>query len=184
MNPYMNHVAEQEARTKLDLEKLPGKRSEHETCLKRIILRMFMLRAAQGLMICMLLPVSVSAQVFKWVDANGKIQYGDRPPAGKKHTEELNMAPVPQASAVSSNNWEQKDREFRKRRIEKKMLEEKEQASVSSRQICLNARYKLQMLDGKVVYRVNEKGERVYMEDTERHAIETKAREDIAVYCK
>lgn len=63
------------------------------------------------------------------------------------------------------------------------MQAEKEAPSHSAQEICRNARRKLQMLDGKVVYRVNEKGDRVYMEDAERSAIEQQARKDAASYC-
>jgi hypothetical protein len=143
-----------------------------------------MFKSAWLLMICMFFPMSAAAQVYKWVDASGKVQYGDRPPADRNGSERLSVKPPTETQAVSSADWEQKDREFRKRRIEKQMQDEKEQSSVSSQQLCLNARYKLQMLDGKVVYRVNDKGERVYMEDAERNGIERKAQQDIARYCR
>lgn len=135
--------------------------------------------------ICICLPVPSSAQIYKWIDSNGKVQYGDRPPSDNRSAEQPAIKPrQPIAQPVSSSDWEEKDREFRKRRIERQMQAEKEDASVSSQRLCLNARYKLEMLDGKVVYRVNDLGERVYMEDAERNAIEKKAQQDIAAYCR
>lgn len=136
-------------------------------------------------MTCMLLPVSVSAQIYKWVDATGKVQYGDRPPIDKRNPEQLGgYSAVEATPRISATDWKEKDREFRKRRIEKQMQEAKEQAAVSPHQLCLSARYKLQLLDGKAVYRVNDRGERIYMEDAERNAIETKAQQDISRYCR
>lgn len=135
-------------------------------------------------MIGTLLPLTGFAQIYKWVDANGKVQYGDRPPHDKKSPEQLSVnSGTGTPSQISAQDWEEKEREFRKRRIEKQMQAAQEQTSVSAQQICLSARYKLQMLDGKAVYRVNDKGERVYMEDSERNAIEKKAHEDISRYC-
>lgn len=143
-------------------------------------------KKALTFMSCMLLPISAATQIYKWVDTNGKVQYGDRPPSDMKSSEQFSVKSSSQAQvqAASLADWEEKDREFRKRRIEQQMRDEKEQASVSTQQLCLNARHKLDMLDGKVVYRINDKGERVYMEDVERNAIERKAQQDISRYCR
>lgn len=130
----------------------------------------------------MLFPLAASAQVYKWIDQHGKVQYGDRPPMDKKDSEILKSS-SDRAGSYSSSQWEERDREFRKRRIERQAQAEKETPTASGEQLCLNARYKLQMLDGKSVYRINEKGERIYIEDAERNAIEAKAKKDIAMYC-
>ncbi len=148
-------------------------------------LRNIDLSIALSVVILILLPASAAAQVYKWVDHHGKVQYGDRPAAAKKGSEQLMISSnLPLSESASSSSWKEKDREFRKRRIERQAQAEKEQPSVSSHQLCLNARYKLQMLDGKAVYRINDKGERVYMEDAERNAIERKAQQDISTHCR
>ncbi|MDQ9170274.1 DUF4124 domain-containing protein [Oxalobacteraceae bacterium R-40] len=147
-------------------------------------LRSKFLYPALFLLVSLLLPVSTTAQIYKWVDQNGKTQYGDRPPSERKEPQLLKVNPDRQATTPTST-WEDNDREFRKRRIERQMQAEKEAAPVAAaQQICMNARHALQMLDGKVVFRLNDKGERVYMEDEERNAVEKKAMQDIATYCR
>jgi hypothetical protein len=137
------------------------------------------------LLMPLLHPIPVFAQVYKWVDQNGRIQYGDMPPLGKADPELLRASPNQERNqpARPASNWEDSEREFQKRRIQKQMQAEKENPPISAAQLCGNARDKLQMLDGRVVYRVNEKGERIYMNDEERSAIETKAKQDMAKYC-
>lgn len=131
----------------------------------------------------MLLPASSNAQVYKWVDQQGKVQYGDRLPSTMQESHQLNLKPAKQDGLPASSSWEEKEREFRKRRIERQMQAEKETPEILPERICHSARYRLQLLDGKIVYRVGEKGERIYMEDAERLAIEEQAKNEISRYC-
>jgi hypothetical protein len=55
---------------------------------------------AISLALCVALPAS--AQTYKWVDSNGKVQYSDKPPPSNIKTEKLRApppAPVPSAPA-------------------------------------------------------------------------------------
>lgn len=87
-----------------------------------------------SIVILMLLPFSATAQVYKWIDQHGKVQYGDRPPSDKKDTEVLRSASE-RAVKLSSSDWEERDREFRKRRIERQAQAEKDVPAVSGQQI-------------------------------------------------
>jgi hypothetical protein len=139
------------------------------------------------LVLCGLVPVPSDAEIYKWIDQGGRVQYGDRPPLEKKDSQKIKSNPQYQKSSSSENapinNWEDRDRAFRQRRVERQMQAEKEAPTNSAQQMCRNARYKLQLLDGKTVYRVNDKGDRVYMDDAERNTIEQQARKDIAMHC-
>jgi hypothetical protein len=135
------------------------------------------------LILCGVAPPA-HAQVYKWVDANGKTHYGDAPPQSGKAMPEVVKTPPAANLLEPAPSWEEKDRDFRRRRIEQEAMKPKEETSPSSQQICASARYKIQMLDGKLVYRIDKKtGERVYMEDAERAAIESRARQDMANHC-
>jgi hypothetical protein len=124
------------------------------------------------------------AQIYKWVDANGKTHYGDAPPqSGQARAEVVKTPPILEPGKPGPS-WEEKDREFRRRKIEREAMSAKDEVAPTSQQICASARYKLQTLDGKLIYRIDKKtGERVYMEDSERAAIEKKAKQDIATHC-
>lgn len=45
------------------------------------------------------LPQAANAEVYKWVDENGKVQFGDQPPTGSK-TVKIKAPPAPPPSAA------------------------------------------------------------------------------------
>jgi hypothetical protein len=134
------------------------------------------------LILCMT-TLPVQAQVYKWVDAKGNTQYGDMPPESAKVKAEVMTTTSTPKSDRQTPSWEEKDRDFRRRRIEQNEIKPTEETASTSQQTCSSARYKMRMLDGKLVYRLDKNGERIYMEDDERAAIEKKAQQDIANHC-
>ncbi|OGB20780.1 MAG: hypothetical protein A3I66_19380 [Burkholderiales bacterium RIFCSPLOWO2_02_FULL_57_36] len=134
------------------------------------------------LVLCMI-TLSAEAQIYKWVDANGKTQYGDAPPQSRKVKPEVIRTTPTQNSSEQTPDWEQKNRDFQRRRIEQDAMKPKEETASTSQHICASARRKMQNLDGKLVYRLDKNGQRSYMEDDERAAIENKAQQDIANHC-
>src|SRR5512141_964010 len=56
------------------------------------------LMVAISLALCVALPVS--AQMYKWVDSNGKVHYSDKPPPSNIKTEKLRAPPPATAAAV------------------------------------------------------------------------------------
>lgn len=68
------------------------------------------------------------ADIYKWVDANGKVHYSNAPPPdvnGKKvkiEPQAPTAVDVPDAAATSAY-WKAKDEEFRKRQDEKYQIE-------------------------------------------------------------
>jgi Domain of unknown function (DUF4124) len=68
------------------------------------------------------LSFSVSADIYKWVDSNGKVHYSNTPPPDVKGTkvkvDDPAPAPPDTASATAAH-WKQKDEEFRQRQEEK-----------------------------------------------------------------
>jgi hypothetical protein len=63
------------------------------------------------------------AQIYKWVDANGRTHYSEKKEdAVKAKTEELKIRAQPastQANTSSAEYWQEQDRQFRQRQIEK-----------------------------------------------------------------
>lgn len=149
------------------------------------------------------------AQQFKWVDKDGRVRYGDVPPAGVKATP-LKPPPGPavQPGASSKDGKAAKDgkgakdtkktgpltakeqeEEFRKRQAEQKKAEEKaaleEKERAANKQNCDNARTQLRELEsGQRIARTNEKGERVFLEDDQRARDTAAARKAVAEWCK
>ena len=141
-----------------------------------------------ALLLVLLLGPVAHAQVYKWVDANGKTHYGDKPTdAGT--AEQMKIAPPPPArpaSAQSAPSWQGLQQEAERRRALDEFQKDAQQApsGPSDEQRCAAARRTQDTFNGRPVYRVNQQGERVYIEDAERAQIEKRANEAVAKYCK
>ena len=140
-------------------------------------------------MVCMLwaLLLPAAAQVYKWTDEKGVTHYGERPPQGKnaeKVEQRLaNPGPVPGKAAQPS--WQDKELEFRGRRVEAEQTEAKQkQQEDANRQACNQARDRLaQAKSARRWYRLDEKGERVYQGDEEQKASIAQLEQLIAQRC-
>jgi len=121
--------------------------------------------------------VNVEAQVYKWVDENGKVHFGDQPPRKKPASAEkvdLKVAPkTGNAAAPSDAERAKRQREMLKsmeknrKQLEDKRNKEKEN---KKRKVAMCNKLKAkrdEMLRANAIYRTNDKGERVYMDEAE-----------------
>jgi len=140
-----------------------------------------------------LVSMSASAQLYKWVDADGKVHYSDRPPpASAKQEQKLNIrnAPVPppaaEESAATAKSYTEQELEFRKRKVEQEEAQKKAAAEAETdRQNCARAQEKLRLYqEGGRVYTIDAQGERQYLGDESRERGIVQAREEVAKYCK
>jgi hypothetical protein len=69
-------------------------------------------------LLAMLLALPSYAQLYKWTDANGKVQYSDRPQDGA-NAKELAVQKPAQRSAPAVDDWRQRERESRERRMQR-----------------------------------------------------------------
>jgi hypothetical protein len=120
------------------------------------------------------LAFAASAQVYKWVDEKGTTHYGERPPQSKnaREVEQRLANPGPAPGTMVQPSWKDKDLEFRSRRIETEQAEDQQtQREAKDRQACNQARDSLaQMKSARRLYRLDDKGERVYQSDEQRQA--------------
>lgn len=158
-----------------------------------------------GLALC---AAAANAQQYKWKDSRGRTVYGDIPPAGVKATP-LQGAPTPPPPAPTAGKPgaatetaktagakpskpltpAEQEMEFRRRVKEaqeaaaKKAKEDK--AERDRLQNCELAREQERTLaSGQRVARVDEKGERYYVNDAQRAQELAKARENVSQWCK
>ena len=134
------------------------------------------------------LLVPSMAQVYKWVDEKGVTHYGERPPEGRK-AEALERRPAnpgPAPGKDAQPGWKEQDLEFRKRRIEAEQTDAKsKQREASLRHACNRARDELaQMRTARQLYRLDEKGERVYQSDDERKASIGRLEQLVSARCR
>jgi Domain of unknown function (DUF4124) len=145
------------------------------------------------------LGTSVRAEVYKWVDKDGKVHYSDQPPLsgeGKKMKRKTTDTPAAAAPAPSANTSAKpaataadQELEYRKRKAEKEELEKKQQteadAAQKNKEYCNNLKGELRSHgDGTRLVRHNDKGERIFLDDKERAESKQRLEERIAKECK
>ena len=119
------------------------------------------------------LPLSAFAQVYSWKDANGKVHYGDQPPADRAvATRRVNTAasagdPTARQAAADKR---MDDKKQAKDDTDKKAQAEKNKAEDERRrQDCERAKVNYQGLEsGQIRYRMGANGEREALDDEPR----------------
>jgi len=150
----------------------------------------------------MSLAAAAHAQVYKCVDANGKTVYSQVPcPSGEKSKVLKKDAPAAPAAAPSTAAKDAKkdksgplspaeaDMEFRKRQQEKakadKEAADKSAQASQQQENCQNARSSLaQYEQGGRISKVDEKGERYYLDDNQIAQEREKMRALVSQFCK
>jgi len=153
-----------------------------------------------GLLLALAAPAY--AQLYKWVDAEGKVHYSDQPPPATATKEQkLNIRTTPQEPpaaaeteakaaeakpAAAATTPAEREMEYRKRKVEEEQKQQKAEAEQKANQEnCVNAQRRARNYqeDGRI-FTVDEKGERVYMDDEARIRNLRDAQLEIAKYCK
>jgi Domain of unknown function (DUF4124) len=139
-----------------------------------------------------------NADVYKWVDKDGKVQYSDQPPLSgdaKKLKRKSKDAAKPASAAPDGNaatpgkSVADQELEFRKRKGEKEETEKKQKLDAEiaqqNKEYCNGLRGNLRSLsDGSRLTRYNEKGERIFMDEKERATTKQDVEEKLAKDCK
>ena len=132
------------------------------------------------------------AELYKYVDKDGKTVYTDQPPANAK-TEAVNVPksfPAPATGVAGGNKSAvERDKELEKGRQQAREKEKKADEAAHKAQLaeqrCTQARTAFQQLsDGGRIVKYNEKGERVYLGDSEIESERERARRDMEEACK
>ena len=140
-------------------------------------MRPLSIRACLPAFVGALAVLSVPAQaagLYKWTDANGRVVYSDQPPSAANVKSEQLRAVTPAANPNAARELAQKDADFRKRqadRAEAAAKAEKERvATAQHSEECARIAASIQQLSwGQVViYRANDKGEQVPMDEASR----------------
>jgi len=154
---------------------------------------------AIGLALCLALPAT--AQMYKWVDSDGKVKYSDKPPPSNVKTEKLRIpAQAPAAPAPAKNGAgkdaakseprtpAEREQAFRKRQQdatkEQEKQAQKDRDAADRAENCTRAKSALASLElGGRQATVNEKGERVFLDDQQIEKAKAQARQDVAAAC-
>jgi hypothetical protein len=128
------------------------------------------------------------AVVYKWVDAQGKVQYGDRPPDGV-HAEVVEMLgnhaarTTPARSSDSAPSSKTANREQANQTDSAKKAVDEDVAQTREKQ-CAEAqdRYK-KLIEGRRLYKTGENGERQYLTSEEIDTQRLDAKRDVDATC-
>ena len=118
---------------------------------------------------------SGAAALYKWTDASGRVVYSDQPPPGNVKSEML-KGPPPPANPNAVKEMATKELEYRQRQLDKAEAgakADKDRTMAKDRaDNCAQVKGQMQTLaeEGLAIYRINEKGERVAMDDAARRA--------------
>ena len=132
------------------------------------------------------------AVVYKWVDAQGKVQYGDRPPDGVHAvvvellgTHASRSAPArasesaPSAQTFKTTNRDQpnQDDASTKKAVENDVAQTREKQCTDAQE-----RYK-KLIEGRRLYKTGTDGERQYLTSEEVDSERVNAKRDIDATC-
>jgi hypothetical protein len=136
-----------------------------------------------------------SAVVYKWIDAQGKLQYGDRPPDGVHaqiveglgtHGTRSEQARPPAVSAAATSSQPAKSapqtrvappQDDAKKAVDDDVAQVKEKQCADAQ-----ARYK-SLIEGRKLYKAGADGERQYLTSEEIDAERLNAKRDIDTIC-
>src|SRR5258706_2083631 len=76
----------------------------------------------KALVIAVFTVFAASAQVYKYIDKDGKVQYTDQPPADAKKSEVKVDPPAEVGKGATKDTWRGQEKDLDKRPIEKRRL--------------------------------------------------------------
>ena len=136
------------------------------------------------------------AQQFKWVDSNGRVQYGDTPPAGVKATRLKPPPPGvgPSSSAAPAGKKGEKKALTPEEAFQKRQKDAAEAAdktakdsaeAETNRANCEAARTAARALQsGERITSSSASGERIFLDDAQRARELERAQKAVAEWCK
>ncbi len=152
------------------------------------------------LILLMLTSANTFAAISKWVDVQGRVHYSDQPPPPEAKAETLRSASDSEGSAgtsgVTATSAPAAPKTIAEREAELKKAQQAKQAAADQaaqkqaaadavKANCANAQQNLRTLQSGVrMVEVDAKGERSYIDDTQRQQRIEKSQQDISNLCK
>jgi len=133
-----------------------------------------------------LFPVLANAEIYKWKDTNGVVRYSDTPPPSGIPSESIRTRRIVVTdSPVVKDKQEGSQAEAIKRQEVAEENKKKEELQKDKKQNCLLAKDNLRNYkDGATMYKVNDKGEREYLDDAGMKKGMEQAQKDVKQYCE
>lgn len=147
--------------------------------------------AAAVVTLLLALPWAAGAgDIYKWVDEDGNVQYGDRPVGEASERIAIESRPTDRANvqaryqAASQARSERRDADRKADEENQKVADEQRAEAEERRQKCEASRATMQrFVTSRRLYREDESGERVYLDESESQAARRRVEEEIDKYC-
>jgi hypothetical protein len=138
----------------------------------------------RAVLLFLLLALPAHAQIYKWVDEKGRVQYGEKPPAGSKAAP-IRQEAMPVEKPRAPKNLTEQETDFRRRQIEQQQAEEARAKEEKQRQAqCESARGRLAAGESAGRHSAMKGGERVFLTDAERDQQIARMREQVRQACR
>jgi len=135
---------------------------------------------------------AATAEVYKWVDENGKVHYSDKPINQDSKQIQIRDSITPEQQRKAQQETRAR-LERQKKRLsnvlaseneEKKRAEKAQKKAAERQRYCADMKEQLAVLDRQArVYEINKKGERVYMEDDRREKEKVNLKRHLTEQC-
>ncbi|MFL1468190.1 DUF4124 domain-containing protein [Marinobacter sp. DUT-3] len=140
------------------------------------------------LTLLILSPAVSVAEVYRWVDEDGRTHFGDRPPT-QAASQEVKVESAPARVDNSARDRQQKVNAF----LEQKQQERDQQRAADAKaekqaakraEQCSKLRARLKYMDSvSTFYNLNEQGERVFVSESENTRIRERFRKKVEETC-
>jgi len=144
----------------------------------------------KGLLIYLILtlPALAQAEVYRWVDSEGRTHFGDRPPT-QAASQEVQVESAPARVDNAARDRQQKMNVFleqkQQERDQRRAADAKAEKQAAKRaELCTKMRARLKHLDSvSTFYNLNEEGERVFVSESENTRIRERFRKKVNETC-
>lgn len=134
-----------------------------------------------------LVPLSPAAQqMYKWVDEKGTTHFSEYPPPEGKGAK-IEVKPPATENKYNPDAWRDKDKAARELKAKQNVADDNaaKREEASRAQNCRRAREGLDNVkNARRVYSLNDKGERVYLDDKDRPAEIERWTREVEKYCR
>ena len=141
-----------------------------------------------GLLAFTLCQTPAAAGVYRWVDEQGNVHYGDRPPSKKDSTElevKSTPAPAPEDAARRAKTQRLLDAIATERERKEQATAKAEADQAKQEHNCRRARRQVEFYErANTVFRQDTDGERHYLSETERTEVLAKAKRMVSKWCR
>ena len=134
--------------------------------------------------------LSLASDIYKWVDADGNVHYGDRPVGDDSERMAIESRPTDRATVSAQYQAGMQARAERveadaEAKAEAQKLEEEQRAEAEERRLkCQTARSTMErFVRSRRLYRQDESGERTYLDEAETIAARQRVEDQVAEYC-